>query len=30
VRGIAEGGELLVLMDGAVERVFQADEVRVC
>ncbi|MGJ8642505.1 MAG: biotin--[acetyl-CoA-carboxylase] ligase [Luteolibacter sp.] len=30
VKGISEGGELLVLLDGVVERVFQADEVRVC
>lgn len=29
VKGIAEGGELLILLDGAVERVLQADEIRV-
>lgn len=28
VKGISEGGELLVLSDGVVERVFHADEVR--
>ncbi|MEP2777690.1 MAG: biotin--[acetyl-CoA-carboxylase] ligase [Luteolibacter sp.] len=30
VKGIGEGGELLVVMGGTIERVFQADEVRVC
>lgn len=29
VKGVAEGGELLVVLDGVLERVFQADEVRV-
>lgn len=29
VKGIAEGGELLVVLDGVLEKVFQADEVRV-
>lgn len=30
VRGIGESGEMLVAMDGVVERIFQADEVRIC